>query len=146
MTKTTGSFTYDQTTDSLEAVRDRGDAAWVTAVGFSTLDAAGVRSAVGLASANLDTQLSTIDTVVDGIAASVSALNDISVSDILGGVIEGSVTLAQSAQLWNAAAAGKISGAATTTIAIRDLADTKNRISATVDADGNRSAVTKSYD
>lgn len=31
------------------------------------LDAAGVRSAIGLASANLDTQLSTIDTVVDAI-------------------------------------------------------------------------------
>src|SRR5574343_312676 len=67
MTKTAGSFTYDQTTDSLEAIRDRGDAAWITATGFSTLDAAGVRSAVGLASANLDTQLSTIDTVVDSI-------------------------------------------------------------------------------
>lgn len=60
LTKTTGSFTYDQTTDSLEAVRDRGDAAWITATGFSTLDAAGVRSAVGLASANLDTQLADI--------------------------------------------------------------------------------------
>lgn len=32
------------------------------------LDAAGVRSAIGLASANLDTQLGAIDTVVDGIA------------------------------------------------------------------------------
>ena len=30
LTKTSGSFTYDQTTDSLEAVRDRGDATWVT--------------------------------------------------------------------------------------------------------------------
>jgi len=39
-----------------------------TAPGSGTaLDAAGVRSAVGLASANLDTQLSTIDTVVDSI-------------------------------------------------------------------------------
>lgn len=28
MSKSTGSFTYDQTTDALEAVRDRGDAAW----------------------------------------------------------------------------------------------------------------------
>lgn len=33
----------------------------------AALDAAGIRSAVGLASANLDTQLSTIDTVVDAI-------------------------------------------------------------------------------
>lgn len=35
--------------------------------GGSGLDAAGVRSAIGLASANLDTQLSTIDTVVDAV-------------------------------------------------------------------------------
>lgn len=28
LTKTPGSFTYDQTTDSQEAIRDRGDAAW----------------------------------------------------------------------------------------------------------------------
>lgn len=30
LTKTAGSFTFDQTTDSLEAIRDRGDAAWIT--------------------------------------------------------------------------------------------------------------------
>ena len=28
--------TFDNTTDSVEAVRDRGDAAWVTATGFAT--------------------------------------------------------------------------------------------------------------
>ena len=73
-----GSGTYDETTDSQEAIRDRGDAAWTTATGFSTLDAAGVRTAVGLASANLDTQLgtlataanlATLDTVADAILA-----------------------------------------------------------------------------
>lgn len=42
MTKTAGSFTYDQTTDSLEAVRDRGDSAWITATGFSTHSASDV--------------------------------------------------------------------------------------------------------
>lgn len=52
-------------TDTLEAIRDRGDAAWITATGFSTLDAAGVRTAVGLASANLDTQLADIPTVAE---------------------------------------------------------------------------------
>lgn len=59
--------TFDTSTDSLEALRNRGDAAWTTATGFSTLDAAGVRAAVGLAAANLDTQL----------AALASALADI---------------------------------------------------------------------
>lgn len=33
---------FDRTTDSLEAIRDRGDAAWVTATGFSTHSAADV--------------------------------------------------------------------------------------------------------
>ena len=37
---------------------------------------------------------------------------------------------------------GKLSGAATTTVVIRDRADTKDRITATVDSDGNRTAVT----
>jgi len=67
---------------------------------FNDLDAAGVRAAVGLASANLDTQLSTIDTNVDSvlvdtgtdIPASISALNDLSTTDVSGAV-------------WNAATA-----------------------------------------
>ena len=42
LSKTAGSFTFDQTTDSLEALRDRGDAAWITATGFSTHSAADV--------------------------------------------------------------------------------------------------------
>jgi hypothetical protein len=37
-----GSGTFDETTDSQEAVRDRGDAAWTTATGFSTHSAADV--------------------------------------------------------------------------------------------------------
>ena len=94
---------FVNTTDALEALRDRGDAAWITATGFSThsasdvwavatrlltagtnialakgvgvtgfndLDAAGIRAAVGLASANLDTQLAALPTVA-GIADAV---------------------------------------------------------------------------
>lgn len=45
-------------------------------------------------------------------------------------------------RLMLAALAGKLSGANTTTVAIRNTADTKTRISATVDANGNRTAVT----
>lgn len=88
-----GSGTFDETAHSLEAIRARGDVAWVTATGFSNhsaadvwavatrtltagtnivlakgagvtgftdIDAAGVRTAVGLATANLDTQLGNI--------------------------------------------------------------------------------------
>lgn len=44
MSKTAGSFTFDQTTDSHEALRDRGDAAWVT--GTTPPTAASVADAV----------------------------------------------------------------------------------------------------
>lgn len=57
--------------------------------------------------------------------------------------IEIGLTPRQEQRLSAAAAAGKLSGAATTTVAIRNaVADSKARITATVDADGNRSAVT----
>lgn len=57
--------------------------------------------------------------------------------------VDGSVTARQSMRLSNATLGGKASGLNTTTAVYRDLADTKDRISATVDADGNRTAVTR---
>lgn len=57
--------------------------------------------------------------------------------------VDGSVTARQSVRLANSALAAKVSGLGTTSVAFRDLADSKDRITATVDADGNRSAVTR---
>ena len=56
--------------------------------------------------------------------------------------VETSYTLRQSLRLILASVVAKLSGAATTTVTIRDINDTKNRITATVDASGNRTAVT----
>jgi hypothetical protein len=56
--------------------------------------------------------------------------------------IETSWTLRQALRILLAALGGKLSGAATATVLVRDVGDTKNRITATVDASGNRSAVT----
>lgn len=50
--------------------------------GLSTLDAAGVRAAVGLASANLDTQLTAIDDAVDTEVAAILVLLDTEIADI----------------------------------------------------------------
>jgi len=77
LTKTAGSFTYDQTTDSLEAIRDAG---------FSTLDAAGVRAAVGMTSANLDTQLADIPTVSEFNARTIPSADYVVTSDTIAGV------------------------------------------------------------
>lgn len=166
-----GSGTYDETTDSQEALRDRGDAAWTTATGFSTLDAAGVRTAVGLASANLDTQLAAIAAYIDTEVAAILAAVDTEVAAIkaktdnlpaapaaVGDIptananadalldrtsgVETSITVRQALRGILSSALAKLSGAATTTVTIRDANDTKNRITATVDSDGNRSAVT----
>lgn len=64
------------------------------------------------------------------------------VDEIWDEVMEGTTTARQSQRLANAANGAKLSGAATTNVKIRDLADSKDRVDATVDADGNRTAVT----
>ncbi len=56
--------------------------------------------------------------------------------------IETNRTVRQGLRLMLAALAGKLSGAATTTVTIRDTNDSKDRVVATVDSSGNRSAVT----
>jgi len=62
---------------------------------------------------------------------------------IVDEVIEGSTTLRQALRLILATAAGKSSGGGTSVVTFRDMADSKNRISASVDANGNRTSVTR---
>jgi hypothetical protein len=174
------------------------------------LTAAGIRTAVGLASANLDTQLDALPTNAelatsqaaadDATLAAIAALQT-SVDDVptnaelatalasaddatlaqvalvkaktdlipaspaavgsamtltsgerdsiaaahldLSNGIEVGLTPRQAHRLEAAAAAGKLSGAATSTVVIRNaVADSKPRVTATVDVDGNRTAIT----
>jgi hypothetical protein len=55
---------------------------------------------------------------------------------------DGSITMRQALRVTVAALAGKLSGAATTTVTIRNTADSADVVVATVDANGNRTAVT----
>lgn len=147
---------FDTATDSLEAIRNRGDAAWTTATGFSTLDAAGVRAAVGLASADLDTQLGTIDGNVDAVladtgtdgvvvAAGSKAGYSLAAAGLDAVTVETGLNARQALSVIAAASAGVLSGAATTEIQISAAGvSATNRVTATVDADGNRSSVTLS--
>lgn len=177
---------FDRTTDSLEAIRDRGDAAWTTATGFSTHSAADVWAVAtrvltagtniqlpsnGLANvtawtvnitgslsgsvgsvtgaintaAGVITTLDALDTAQDtqhGTTQTAVAGVPVALLDLAAGVETG-LTLRQAMRLLAAAAAGELSGAATTTIVIRNaVADSKDRITATVDSSGNRSAIT----
>lgn len=122
-----GSQTFSQANDALEALRDRGDAAWITATGFSTHDAAAIW-AVGTRA------------LTDKAGFSLSAAG---IDGIVDEVIEGTLTLRQAIRLTIAMMAGKSSGGATATLKYRDYGDTKDRLTFTVDADGNRSVVVR---
>lgn len=60
--------------------------------------------------------------------------------DVADGV-EAGMTLRQSMRAMTAAMAGIVLGAGSATVKFRDQADTKNRITATVDGNGNRSSI-----
>jgi hypothetical protein len=81
-----------------------------------------------------------LTTAIDAVPT--AAENAAGLLDLAAGVETG-LTLRQAMRLLAAASAGKLSGAATTTITIRNaVADDKDRITATVDSSGNRSAIT----
>jgi len=61
---------------------------------------------------------------------------------ILDEAVVGSYTLRQLLKVMAAALAGKATGGGTTTVTFRGVDDTSDVIVATVDANGNRSAVT----
>lgn len=118
----------------------------------ATVSSRATQTSVDIIDDFLDTEIAAIKAKTDNlpvdpadasdIAALFSALNNVSVANILAGVIEGSLTLKDVLRLILAAETGKSTGGGTTSVAFRDNADTKNRIAATVNSNGNRTAVT----
>jgi hypothetical protein len=84
------------------------------------------------------------DLVVNIHTVTTSQIDDIDgvPAAVLAAVVENSKTVQDFLRIIKAAVAGKASGGGTTTIVFRDDADSKARITATVDANGNRTAVT----
>jgi hypothetical protein len=74
-----------------------------------------------------------------GAGASVSSI----AAAVWNEAVDGAVTARESVRLVNSAVGGVASGLQTTVATFRDLANTKARITATVDADGNRTVVTR---
>ena len=92
----------------------------------------------------------TVLTALGTLAAAINVTGDVlttgnvanAILDAVNGVEEG-LTVRHALRLIAAATAGKISGAATTTITIRNaVVDDKDRIVATVTSDGDRTAIT----
>lgn len=125
----------------------------------TTLDLdATIRAAIGLASANLDTQLDALPTNAelatalaaadDAVLAAIAALSIPTANqnaDALldrANAIETGYTLRGVMRLLSAVLLGKIDDAATTTNTFRSITDAKDRVTSTVDADGNRTMVT----
>ena len=71
----------------------------------------------------------------------VATLSSAAVDSILDDPVEGSYTMRQLLRLMAAALFGKASGGGTATITFRDTGDTKDRITATVTSNGNRTTV-----
>lgn len=112
-----------------------------TSLGVTRLDAAmSTRATPAQVNTEMDTALGDYDaptkTEMDSAFA---ALNDLSAADILAMVYEGSETLQELLRLQRAVLVGKSSGGGAV---YRDAADTKARVTATLDGSGNRTAVT----
>jgi hypothetical protein len=90
---------------------------------------------------NLDDSISNVLAAIAAQSAPTANENADALLDRTAGV-ETNRTVRQAMRLILAALAGELSGAATTAVTIRDTNDTKNRIVATVDGNGNRSAIT----
>jgi hypothetical protein len=138
--------TVDTVVDAIQAKTDNlssdpADASDIAA-SFTT-----VNSTLSTLSGYVDTEVAAIKAKTDLIPASPAATGDIPSASTVAAAVWAYVTetgwsAVESLRVILSSAAGKLSGAATSSVAIRDVADTKNRIAATVDADGNRSAVT----
>lgn len=105
---------------------------------------------------NAEMEARTLASASYATAASIAALNNLSAAQVTAAVptaaqnaaailaagdVDG-FTVEETLKLCLAILAGKLSGAATTAVAIRAADDSKARVTATVDASGNRSAVT----
>jgi hypothetical protein len=93
-----------------------------------------------------DTAAILADTGTDGVVVKAAGFNADAVTKIWNEVLAGTKTAKQLLGiLIPAFAAGKVTGGGTTTITWRNTEDTFNAIVATVDANGNRSAVTINF-
>jgi hypothetical protein len=134
--------TFDTATDSLEALRNRGDAAWATATGFSTHSASdvwAVGTRVLTAGTNIQLPANGLDLILveSGISAGAGLTNDT-------GTQLTSINARQALALNTSVLVGVLAGATGTNITMKQAGKPagNTRVDATVTADGNRTALT----
>lgn len=154
---------YDNTTDSLQANRDNigttgtalatipWNANWDAEVESEATDALNAYDPP----TNTEMEARTIAAASYALASGVTVttnndktgyrLSSTGVDDVLDEVVSGVVTLRQYIRGFAAALLGKKSGEGTATVVFRNPADTVNAITATIDDDGNRTAVSMDY-
>lgn len=110
---------------------------------------AGASLSADIIAIKADTAAVLLDTGTDGVVVATGsktgfALSGAGVDAVWDEVVDGATTGRESMRLQNAVLGGKASGMGSVLVTFRDLADTKDRVVATVDADesGNRTAVT----
>jgi parallel beta-helix repeat protein len=156
------SQTFDDTTDSLEAIRDNQAGADAAAIADAVWDETMTGHIdAGKAGAQIWTDIDAILTDTTAMKATIIKLETTLVmdgavyqftanalelapgggGDLLGGIVEGTITVKEALSIFLAILSGKSSGGGTATIIFRDTADTKNRLVVTVDAKGNRTAI-----
>lgn len=128
--------TFNTATDSLEAIRNQGDAAWGGggAADWTTLEKEQIRNRLGLDGTE-SIPVSNTPNLGD------MELSATAVDKILDDIVEGGQTLRQMVRVMFSALAGKVSGGGTADIIFKGVDGTTARITATVDANGNRTAV-----
>ena len=111
---------------------------------FARLGApAGVSVSADIAAVKSDSGAILADTGTDGVVVNAAGLAADAVDEILDEVVEGTITVRQAIRILLSGMAGKSTGGGTATLTFRDVADLKARITATVDANGNRTAITR---
>lgn len=165
-TTATGFSTPTDINNAVTSIESHGDSAWATATGFATSgQATTINTNVLAIPTNPLTSLGSTAPAnwIDAASVAANALNgkgdwatvgaamtltsggyQANATELLDltDAVETGLTVRQSLRALSAALAGVLSGAGTTTITIQGAGVATDRITATVDANGNRSAIT----
>jgi len=136
----TGSVVCEDVVDTIRL----SDGVTVTAINNNVITAASIATDAIDADAIAANAITAAEIATGAIDAdAISADAGLELADaVLDEAVDGAYTLRGLIRIMAAALAGLVSGGGTTTVVFRDVNDTTNRITATVDASGNRTAIT----